>query len=983
MSYLGFEPRTSRAAGRWRHGIVIIPCSYEGSVKPTQKSVGVVKGREYTRRVDMTTFAHDILSSNTAAVDVSSLAYSCTGRQELQADSTLACLPGEADDLVISAGSVDEWSEKQSSGAGKPCWGLIVVARASSSPAVLLTRPRLQQVVTPKTVAGRADIVCGSPFSKPQPLSHCFQYSFLQVVFGIGHSRVLRHSLPQRETASGHCANSQPGSFSLLGCYPRSSALEKYDLCQLHGSQTTRTVPILPTVQFAVAKASKIAICCSRSNCIPPGCLRNSPAPTAPYLPRPRLPSSVASWGRGGVVVRLFASHQGELGSVNGGVAPGFSYAWESCRTMTLVGVFSWVFSSPLHSGAASYSPRFILIGSNDLDVKSRPNIFTSLSHTRPVTVTHSPSHCDSLTQSLELREETARMITRHSPEARVSSVHVRLSRLPRRHTILRAVFGIPLLALTHSFAGSSGAGKGSDTDQRHANGSRGGLVVRLLSSHLDEQDWIPGGVTPRYSHVGIVSDDAAGGRLFSEISRFPALSFRRCFIHTSVWTTLQLIILVVSWKTQLNLFLRFKMCVTGSSLRRQQPLLLRARHDAEWGRHLRSILVRSSRCHCGPRRATSRVLLTPMSGKHCELHGERMSSGGLASLKMSVVLSSNTRCNLFTAYSHLLIFAWSDFENMWGTDIRINRAGTRTRVQCAGTAPPLPVADTSRKYLWFLRRNTLEVEVKQQGFRKVGSIREWSIAGSCCLGQQAAPTSLVSVCAQTLSSLRDLAKLQHSIPRPGVDGWQLDEGVITTRAQRDLQRSMKIPSNTSGVANCRLFYYIHPNFKGGSNSELTRPVACQPATCLENWRRRRFSLFWDVFYCTEGLILSSSHHLDPRWNARAGETGDPRENPPTSAIVRHDYHIRESGSDLAGNRTRIREIRTKFCFVTLPLHTLRASTSPTQRKVETEPTFVELSGLRFCRTDVTVTLLSIGCYLDFVVSGLLCRVRRGIETPA
>ncbi|KAJ8881160.1 hypothetical protein PR048_017633 [Dryococelus australis] len=44
------------------------------------------------------------------------------------------------------------------------------------------------------------------------------------------------------------------------------------------------------------------------------------------------------------------------------------------------------------------------------------------------------------------------------------------------------------------------------------------------------------------------------------------------------------------------------------------------------------------------------------------------------------------------------------------------------------------------------------------------------------------------------------------------------------------------------------------------------------------------------------------------------------------------------------------------------------------------EPTYVRLSGLRFCRTDVTVTLLFIDCYSDFVVSELSCRVRRSID---
>ncbi|KAJ8876177.1 hypothetical protein PR048_024086 [Dryococelus australis] len=37
--------------------------------------------------------------------------------------------------------------------------------------------------------------------------------------------------------------------------------------------------------------------------------------------------------------------------------------------------------------------------------------------------------------------------------------------------------------------------------------------------------------------------------------------------------------------------------------------------------------------------------------------------------------------------------------------------------------------------------------------------------------------------------------------------------------------------------------------------------------------------------------------------NARAGETGDPRENSPTNSIFRRDSHVRKSGSDPAGNQ--------------------------------------------------------------------------------
>ncbi|KAJ8895474.1 hypothetical protein PR048_000807 [Dryococelus australis] len=49
--------------------------------------------------------------------------------------------------------------------------------------------------------------------------------------------------------------------------------------------------------------------------------------------------------------------------------------SWESCRTIPLVGEFSRVlpFPPPFHSGAAPNSPRFTLIGSQDLDVNNRP----------------------------------------------------------------------------------------------------------------------------------------------------------------------------------------------------------------------------------------------------------------------------------------------------------------------------------------------------------------------------------------------------------------------------------------------------------------------------------------------------------------------------------------------------------------------------------------------------------------------------------
>ncbi|KAJ8878685.1 hypothetical protein PR048_019270 [Dryococelus australis] len=67
-----------------------------------------------------------------------------------------------------------------------------------------------------------------------------------------------------------------------------------------------------------------------------------------------------------------------------------------------------------------------------------------------------------------------------------------------------------------------------ADGVQRNEDGvttksmGRGGIVVRLLASHLVEPGSIPVGIAYGSLHVGIVLDDAAGGRVFSGISRFP-----------------------------------------------------------------------------------------------------------------------------------------------------------------------------------------------------------------------------------------------------------------------------------------------------------------------------------------------------------------------------------------------------------------------------------------------------------------------------
>ncbi|KAJ8874938.1 hypothetical protein PR048_022828 [Dryococelus australis] len=63
--------------------------------------------------------------------------------------------------------------------------------------------------------------------------------------------------------------------------------------------------------------------------------------------------------------------------------------------------------------------------------------------------------------------------------------------------------------------------------------------------------------------------------------------------------------------------------------------------------------------------------------------------------------------------------------------------------------------------------------------------------------------------------------------------------------------------------------------------------------------------------YCSRGSEVS----MEQRWNTR-GATGVPRENPPTSGIVRHDFQVRKSGSDPAGNRTRLQHLTATLVAV-------------------------------------------------------------------
>ncbi|KAJ8890642.1 hypothetical protein PR048_010151, partial [Dryococelus australis] len=136
----------------------------------------------------------------------------------------------------------------------------------------------------------------------------------------------------------------------------------------------------------------------------------------------------------------------------------------------------------PLHSGAAPYlpqSPTSVLKTSRAVKISSVSRILETVGHSTVTTVQHGCHH----TQYGHQR----------NPDGTKEQEN--------------------LAALLH-------AQRSGIYLQLHKD--RGGVVVRLLASHLGEPGSIPVGVAPGFSHLGVVQDDAAGLRVFSAISRFP-----------------------------------------------------------------------------------------------------------------------------------------------------------------------------------------------------------------------------------------------------------------------------------------------------------------------------------------------------------------------------------------------------------------------------------------------------------------------------
>ncbi|KAJ8866094.1 hypothetical protein PR048_033618 [Dryococelus australis] len=266
--------------------------------------------------------------------------------------------------------------------------------------------------------------------------------------------------------------------------------------------------------------------------------------------------------GRGGVVVRLLASHLRETG---------FDFRWGRSRIFhNCCWREDFLRGLAFTHTAAPYSPHFTLIGSQDLAVKSRPNLFTHSNVSeallkfciRAIYLPNSPLKVPLLASALREHYTPVQSPARSGDgaleeRASVTLIAPALLGLEKggkrcRQCNVRGAYlslsggTLSLLDVCRQYPhpppplGAQGPSTVIDGRGRLVEGRVWfrccypdlvcWMLVRLLASHLGEPGSIPGWVAPGLSYVGIVTDDAAGRRVFSGISRFPpALAFRRC----------------------------------------------------------------------------------------------------------------------------------------------------------------------------------------------------------------------------------------------------------------------------------------------------------------------------------------------------------------------------------------------------------------------------------------------------------------------
>ncbi|KAJ8872208.1 hypothetical protein PR048_025810 [Dryococelus australis] len=244
----------------------------------------------------------------------------------------------------------------------------------------------------------------------------------------------------------------------------------------------------------------------------------------------------------------------GEPGSIPSRITQEFRM-WESCRWSACF-LGDLPFTPPLHSGVAPYSPRFNLIGSQDLAVKSRPNSPTQFypSTSCTGTLTLSPVYA----AGSEGRENCVgrQLASLSAPTYPLDESGGQWSRM------LASVRQSAPLRLADSDKGTRAAACSTSIyrscrlwhELRATVSDRTDLGVHFLRPHsVYKKDLLrriglpaykeettavyrldyspptkancvrlPAGSIPRFSLVGIVPDDASGRRVFLGISRSP-----------------------------------------------------------------------------------------------------------------------------------------------------------------------------------------------------------------------------------------------------------------------------------------------------------------------------------------------------------------------------------------------------------------------------------------------------------------------------
>ncbi|KAJ8871636.1 hypothetical protein PR048_027963 [Dryococelus australis] len=117
-----------------------------------------------------------------------------------------------------------------------------------------------------------------------------------------------------------------------------------------------------------------------------------------------------------------------------------------------------------------------------------------------------------------------------------------------------------------------------------------------------------------------------------------------------------------------------------------------------------------------------------------------------------------------------------------------------------------------------------------------------------------------------------------------------------------------EIPEKTRGPAASSCTIPTCEN-SGVTRSGIEPGSPCSPAllvleTASRSGRLIRFPLLLLPSLFRSARLANMSQcevNMEQRRNVRAGETGQPRENPPTNGIVRHDSHLRKSGINRPG----------------------------------------------------------------------------------